>query len=292
MDIRSVQKTGDMKYVYLPTKWCKEQKITANSKVVLEQKDDGSLAVIPGIREKKKAKVVFSIDETDFDIIRKMVVACYINPADAFTISLQKTIDPVKLLDNDGFVALEMVEVDKNKVVCESAVAVSDPESLLRTTIRKIKNVIVVMLNNYHEKLIARYEEEIDRNKLLIGKAVIGALTYRAPIHLKTIDLYYIGLISTYLEGMTDHLILIQKDEKEFLEVVLAAVDGLQGIFEHLDTLTHQKAIDFLTSVGRIKTPLVKDIPTYRKRRIKKYLMNVGEVVLDWAVTKEIEKEG
>ena len=289
MDIRSVQKTGDMKYVYLPTKWCKEQNIGPNSKVVLEQKDDGSLVVVPGLREKKKVRISLSIDETDFDIIQKLIVACYINPADAFTIGLKNTIDPVKLLDK-GLVALEMVEVDKNKVVCESSIAVSDPESLLRTSIRKIKNVIVVMLTNYHEKLVERYEEEIDRNKLLISKAVIGALTYRLPIHLKTIDLYYIGLISTYLEGMADHLITIERSEKEFLEMVLAAMDELQKIFENLEGLSHQKAIDFLNSANKIKTPLVKDIPTYRKRRIKKYLINVGEVVLDWAVTKEIEK--
>lgn len=284
-----MQKTGDMKYVYLPTKWCKEQNIGPNSKVVLEQKDDGSLVVVPGLREKKKVRIALSIDETDFDIIQKLIVACYINPADAFSIALKNTIDPVKLLDK-GLVALEMVEVDKNKVVCESSVVVSDPESLLRTSIRKIKNVIVVMLTNYHEKLIERYEEEIDRNKLLISKAVIGALTYRTPIQLKTIDLYYIGLISTYLEGMADHLITIERSEKEFLEMVLAAMDELQNIFENLEGLTHQKAIDFLNSVNKVKTPMVKDIPTYRKRRIKKYLESVGELVLDWAVTKEIEK--
>ena len=290
MDIRSIQKTGNMKYLYLPTKWCKDQKISANSKVMVEQRNDGSLSIIPEIRERKATNIKLSIDDTDFDIIQKLIVACYINPADSFRIGLKKDIDPIEMLNHKGLVSLEMVEIDKNQVVCESEIKVSDPESLLRTSIRKIKNVLTIMMKNYHKELIERYENEIDRNKLLISKAVIGALTYRTPIHLKTIDLYYVGLISTYLEGMADHLITIEKTEKDFLREVLAAVDGLQKIFESLSMLDHQKAINFIRSVKDIQTPMVKDILTYRKRRIKKYMMNIGEVVLDWAITKEVEK--
>jgi phosphate uptake regulator len=289
MDIRSVQKTGDMKYLYLPTKWCKEQKITANSKVMVEQKSDGSLLIVPELRDRKVANLNLTLDDDDFDIIQKLIVACYINPADSFRISLKKTIDPVKLMENEGLVSLEMVEIDENQVICESEVAVSDPESLLRTSIRKIKNVLIIMMKNNHEKLIARYENEIDRNKLLISKAVIGALTYRAPSRLKSIELHYTGLISTHLEGMADHLIVVEQDN-EFLEQVMDAVDCLQKIFERLDELTHNEAIVFLKKVGEITTPIVKDLDTYRKRRVKKYLVNTGEVLLDWSVTKEVEK--
>ncbi len=290
MDIRSVQKTGDMKYLYLPTKWCKDQKISANSKVMVEQMNDGSLSIIPEIREKKVKNIRLSIDDTDFDVIQKLIVACYINPADSFRISLKRDIDPIEMINHNGLVSLEMVEIDKNQIVCESEVKVSDPESLLRTSIRKIKNVLTIMMKNYHKELIERYENEIDRNKLLISKAVIGALTYHSPTRLKMIELHYIGLISTYLEGMTDHLITIEKEEKEFLQQVMHAVGMLQDIFEQIGTLDHTKALGFLKSANEIDTPLVKDIKTYRKRRVKKYLVNVGEVMLDWAVTKEVEK--
>lgn len=290
MDIRSIQKTGDMKYLYLPTKWCKDQKISANSKVMVEQRNDGSLSIIPEVRERKVTNITLSIEDTDFDIIQKLIVACYINPADSFKIELKRDIDPIEMLNHNGLVSLEMVEIDKNQIVCESEIKVSDPESLLRTSIRKIKNVLTIMMKNYHKELIERYENEIDRNKLLISKAVIGALTYHSPTRLKTIELHYIGLVSTYLEGMTDHLITISQEEKEFLQQVMEAVSALQDIFERIEELDHQKAIAFLKSANSITTPLVKDIKTYRKRRVKKYLVNVGEVVLDWAITKEVER--
>ena len=290
MDIRSIQRTGDMRYVYLPTKWCKEHKIGAGSKVMLEEKDDGSLVVLPELREKKLKRLVLNTDEEDFDIIQKLIVSCYINPAESFKINLKKTIDPVKLLNNKGLTSLELVEIDKNQVICDSALAVSDPESLLRTSIRKIKNMLVVMMKNYHAELIARYEDEIDRNKLLINKAVVSALTYNIPSKLKTIDLYYIGLVSTYLERMVDHLIGLKKTERQFLEHVFKAVDKLQHIFENLEQLDYHKAIEFLRVLRKMKDIEIKDVGTYQKRRIKKYLINVGEVLLDWAITNELEK--
>src|SRR3989344_3472615 len=290
MDIRSVQRTGDMQYVYLPTKWCKDQKIGPNSKVMLEQKDDGSLVVIPKIREKKGKKLELTIDENDLDIIHKLIVACYINPAESFKIHLKKKIDLITLLENKGLTSLESVEMDNNKVICESIPTVSDPQSLLRTSIRKIKNMLVIMMNNYNAELIARYEDEIDRNRLLISKSVVSALTYHQPSNLKTIDLYYIELISTYLEGMADHLIGIERTDKEFLESVRDAVDAVQTLFENLADLDYARAIALLKVVKKIKTPEVKDVKTYRKRRIMKYLESTCEIMLDWSITKEIEK--
>jgi phosphate uptake regulator len=289
MDIRSVQKTGDMRYVYLPTKWCKEQKINSNSKVTIEQQNDGSLLVIPKIREKKPKHLKLHIDEDDLDVIQKLIVACYINPAESFTIDTRKKLNLITMLHNEGLTSLEAVEMDKNKIICESVPTVSDPQSLLRTSIRKIKNMIAIMMKNYHPELIARYENEIDRNRLLISKSVVSALTYHTVSRLKTIDLYYIELVSTYLEGMADHLIGIEKTEKEFLDSVRDAVDALQDIFDNLKELDYEKAIVFLKKVKLIRNNEVKNVETYRKRRIKKYLINVSEVMLDWAITKEIE---
>lgn len=257
---------------------------------MLEQKDDGSLVVIPKIREKKGKKLELTIDENDLDIIHKLIVACYINPAESFKIHLKKKIDLITLLENKGLTSLESVEMDNNKVICESIPTVSDPQSLLRTSIRKIKNMLVIMMNNYNAELIARYEDEIDRNRLLISKSVVSALTYHQPSNLKTIDLYYIELISTYLEGLADHLIGIERTDSEFLESIRDAVDALQTMFENLGELDYMKAIALLKVVKKVKTPEVKDVKTYRKRRIMKYLESTCEIMLDWSITKEIEK--
>jgi len=290
MDIRSVQKTGDMRYVYLPTKWCKDQKISSNSKVMIEQKDDGTLSIIPKMREKKLHHLRLRLEDDDIDILHKLIVACYINPADSFTIELAQPLDVVTLAKNKGLTSLESVELDKNKIICESVPLVSDPQSLLRTSVRKIKNMLVVMMKSDQPELIARYEDEIDRNRLLISKAVVSALTYHFPSKLKTIDLYYIELLSRSIEGMVDHLIGIERTQADFLHSVDKCVDVLQGIFDTFEKLDYLKAIEFLKSVKAIKEIEVKDVKTYRKRRIKKYLTDVSEVLLDWAITKEIEE--
>lgn len=290
MDIRSIQRTGDMRYVYLPTKWCKDQKIDSSSKVMIDLKDDGTLSIIPKIREKKIQKLQLRLESDDIDVLHKLIVACYINPADSFVIELKKPLDVVTLAQHKGLTSLESVELDKDKVICESVPLVSDPQSLLRTSIRKIKNMLVVMSKSSQPELIARYEDEIDRNRLLISKAVVSALTYHHPSKLKTIDLYYIELLSRSLEGMVDHLIGIERTETDFLKSVDNAIDVLQKIFDEFDALDYNRAIVFLESVKVLKEIEVKDVKTYRKRRIKKYLTNVSEVLLDWAITKEIEK--
>ena len=62
MDIRNVQKTGNMHYVYMPTAWCKKNKIASDSKVAIEMNNDGSLTIHPQLVEKKSKELKLTID--------------------------------------------------------------------------------------------------------------------------------------------------------------------------------------------------------------------------------------
>ena len=93
MDIRNVQKTGDMHYVYLPTFWCREHKIGAKSKVSIEYNSDGSILISPGLTEKKPKHLKFNITEDEPEVIHKLVVSSYINPAASFEINMDKEMD-------------------------------------------------------------------------------------------------------------------------------------------------------------------------------------------------------
>src|SRR3989339_786766 len=228
MEIRNVQKTGDMHYLYLPTSWCREHKLGSKSKVSLEQSSDGTLTVSPQITEKKPKHLKFNISEDDQEVIHKLVVACYINPVNSFEINFEKELDFTKLLHQKRLISLE---------------------SLLKTMTRKIKNMITVMMKSYDKQLIERYEDEIDRSKMLIDKSIISSLTFERTTKANTIDLYYISLISQDLERMVDHLICISSKETEFLTLVQETMDQLQSISENTSNLNYKAALQFVKKV-------------------------------------------
>ena len=290
MEIRSIQKTGDMHYLYLPTSWCREHKIGSKSKVSIDQSSDGTLSVSPQITERKPKHLKFNISEDDQEIIHKLVVACYINPVGSFEINFEKELDFTKLLNQKRLISLESVEIDKKQITCHGSISISDPESLLKTMVRKIKNMIVVMQKSYDNELIDRYEDEIDRSKMLIDKSIIGSLAYEKTTKLKTIDLYYISLISKDLERMVDHLILVSSKDTEFLDSIYSVVDQLQSLIENTASLNHKTALQFIKKISKIKNLEVKDIKSYDKERIRLSLTTISEVITDWAITKEIEK--
>ncbi len=289
MEVRNIQKTGDMHYLYLPTSWCREHKIGSKSKVSIEQNSEGTLMISPQITEKKPKNLKFNISEDDQEIIHKLVVACYINPVASFEINFEKEMDYTKLLNQKRLISLESVEIDKKQITCQGAVSVSDPESLLKTMARKIKNMILVMQSSYDKELIGRYEDEIDRSKMLIDKSIISSLAYERTTKLKTIDLYYISLISKDLERMVDHLIKVSGKETDFLDWVHEVIDQLQNILEGAN-LNHKTALQFIRKTIKTKNLEVKDIKSYDKERIRLSLTNIAEVIMDWAITKEIEK--
>ncbi|MBI2124897.1 hypothetical protein HYT92_03840, partial [Candidatus Pacearchaeota archaeon] len=262
----------------------------SKSKVSIEQNSDGTLIVSPQITEKKPKHLKFNISEDDQEIIHKLVVASYINPVASFEINFEKEMDFTKLLNQKRLISLESVEIDKKQITCHGSISISDPESLLKTMVRKIKNMIMVMQSSYDKELIERYEDEIDRSKMLIDKSIISSLAYERTTKLKTIDLYYISLISKDLERMVDHLIQVSSKESDFLNSIFDVIDQLQSIMENTSSLNHKSALQFIKRVSKIKSFEVKDIKSYDKERIRLSLTTIAEVITDWAITREIEK--
>lgn len=289
MEIRNIQKTGDMHYVYLPTSWCREHSLTSKSKVSLDYSSDGSLIVSPQVIEEKPKHLKFNITEDEPEVIHKLVVASYINPVASFEINMDKEMDFTKLLNQKRLISLESVEIDKKQISSDSTVTVSDPSSLLKTMVRKIKNMIIVMSKNYDENLIERYEDEIDRSKMLIDKSVIGSLTSGKSAKLKNIDLYYISLISKELEMMVDRLIRLGGTDKKFLDEIAKPIEILQNILQDTLKLDQKHAMDFAKSVSLIKRIMIKDVKSSNMARVRHSLTTISEVVMDWMVTIKIE---
>jgi len=289
MDIRNIQKTGKMHYIYLPTAWCKRYGINSDSKVSLEISNDGTITVSPHLKEKKLKQINLTIADTDQELITKLIMACYINPTKSFKIELKKETDVAKLLDQKKAISsFEFVELDGNRITYESSVTIDDTSSLLKTMVKKIKNLINIMLTNYNEELINRYEEEIDRSKILINKSVTSALALNMPSNMKAIELYYAAQISQHLERMVDSIILVDKKEVSFLKPILPIIEDINIFLEKIENLDYTKAIDLAKKALAIKSPRIENINSYGKRRIRSNLISVSDVFLDWAITKEL----
>src|SRR3989338_2376934 len=262
MEIRNIQKTGDMHYLYLPTSWCREHGITSKSKVSITNNSDGTLSISPEITEKKPKHLKFTISEDNPEIIHKLVVSSYIHPVSSF-------------------------EIDKKQITSEGTVTVSDPSSLLKTMLRKIKNLIIIIGKNYDKNLIEKYEDEIDRSKMLIDKAVIGSLTMGKTTKLRSIELYYISIISKELERVVDGLICFDSKYQKFLDEITKPIDILQDILHEPLKIDQELAMKFARCVSHIKIPDRKDQKAMD--RIIANLTNISEVVMDWMVTLRIE---
>ncbi len=292
MDLRKIQRTGDMHYVYLPTAWCKEFRISSDSTISLSRGSGGELIISPKVVEKKKKNLQLKIDEDNLDIINKIVVSCYINPVDSFKILLEKPLDQRKLLEQKKLINVELLDIENNSISCESFVTITGCEALLKTMIGKIKNILIIMTKNYNEELIHRYEEEIDKNRMLINKAVISSLTHHRSSRLSTIDLYYISLLAKDLERLADHLIKVDRQDKTYLELTLKAVDALKDLIDpavEKKKIHYNEVLEFTNQIKKIKEETSTNLKNYHKERVRNYLLSAAEVLFDWAITNEVE---
>jgi hypothetical protein len=256
--------------------------------------EDSTLTVSPELQEGKKKQLVLRVKEDNLDVLHKLIIASYLTPAAGFKIILDKPIDYTKLLDQKKLISLELVELNKGSITCESSLLVDDVGSLLKTMIRKIRNMLTIMMKNHTPELVGRYEEEIDRNQLLLDKSITEAFTFHHSSQLKTIELYYISLMSKELERLVDVLYTMKPIDTAYIQSILTIIDYLKDVLAELGAehfaLTSETAIGFIKKVDALETIKVKDVASYEKKRAKELLVNVSEVLVDWALFYELDK--
>ncbi|MBR9699547.1 hypothetical protein GOV09_03780 [Candidatus Woesearchaeota archaeon] len=290
MEIRNIQRTGKMHYVYLPTSWCKKFKINSDTKIAVRENADGSLLITPELKEKGLANIDLTVPSKYKDALINIIMACYVNPTHSFNIKLDKKIDMTSILEQKHIIsALEFVELDGEHVTYESSMTIHEPDSLLKTMVKKIKNLFYVFIEKYDAGLIQKYEEEIDRSKILIQKSVISALVLNQPTTLKSIDMYYTVQLATELERIVDYSILLDPKDKAYLQEVLKIVEKLKDVLENINDLDYIKGASFMKTVLILMKSKGITIKNFNKYRISRLFHSIGEIILDWSISKKIE---
>lgn len=289
METRHVQRTNDMCYLYLPSKWVKQHCLSNKSLVGISINTDGSLGIYPQAAQQKPTSLTLVARNNTVETIHKLLVAAYISPAESFKIKLGKGIDFTEILTHKNLVSLEVVEIDQDTISCESNVHVNEPLSLLTTMIKKIKNIPIIVSKGDHPELIERYEEEVDRSRLLIEKAVISSLMNPTKSKHTGLELHFISVISKELERMVDHYISLKKPSLEFSKKISDLLTNLQNLMENNSSnLRYEAALSFLDELN-FQNVNVVDTATYDQRRIVRAFNNISEILIDWGVIKEIE---
>lgn len=289
MDTHKAQKTGNMYYVYLPSAWCAKHNIKSRSPISLANKSDGTLTLSATPQERSTKKIHLTVASMDQDALIKLIVACYINPLSSFIIECEKETDVVKLLDQKKFIgALDYIEFDGKKITYEAGLGVEDPYSIFTGMIRKIQNLFHVMIHNYNKDLIIRYEDEIDRCKLMIDKAVITCLAQGNTTTLSPVELHYLALLAQHVEQMVDHITSMPENELKYLETIHEVVDVLKQILLNPSKFLYTPILELTQTVSALKNQPVTDLPSYYKRRIRSHLVSICEILLDWSITNQI----
>ena len=289
MDTHKAQKTGNMYYIYLPSAWCAKHAIKSRSPISLLVNPDGTLLLSSAPVAKTPKRLHLSVDTIDQNVLIKLIVACYINPLSSFIIECKKEADITMLLDQKQFIgALDFIEFDGKKITYESGLVVDDPYTLFTGMIRKTQNLIHVITHNYNKELIMRYEDEIDRTKLMINKAVISGLAEGAS-SLSPVELHYLALLAQHVERLVDYMIQIQ--DMKFVENIREYIELIKQLMLDPHELSYPAVLEFTSRVAEMKHAQVSDLSSYYKRRVRSHLGSLSEVLLNWAITKEVMKK-
>ena len=286
MESRKIQRSGTTNYLYLPASWCREHNINTDSIVYLDKSSKGDLIVRPKKSESNLSSLKLDLNDNSPEVINKIIIASYINPVKEFQINLKDSLNPDQILEHKKLLGgLELVDFDESSINCQTSLALSDPDVLLKAMIKKILSIITLIKEDKAHELINRYEEEVDKSNLLIHKAIISTLMYRRESRLRHIDLFYLGTISRLLERMTD--ILISDVNSKLLNTIEDMMKTLLVLF---DELNDQGVIEYINILEKQKLVEVTDLESYKEKRIFSLLGHVSEVLCDWIITNKVDK--
>lgn len=297
MKLRNVQKTGNMHYIYLPSKWCRQKNITLGSRLEVDVDSSGNLVLSTKAKSVEK-NIKVTLNEDDLDIISKVVMGCFLNPVSSFEVNITGRVKHKDLMNCRSLLSTTMIEIDDdNNLYSEPIVTIDNPLSVFLLMVNKAKTLVKIMRDDYDERLVEQYEEEIDWSNTMINKAVIASFMHKRDAKRKLVELHYLSLISNYLERTIDRVVTIGKDgeidtkEKRFLLDIYRILENLYALAKAVqnddyEMFNYKEAVLFAKKVKSLKI----DREIFAEMLVKKSLRYCSEVLIDWAITNQLEQ--
>lgn len=304
MEFRKIQFTGRSSYIIsLPKKWIKENNLKQGDVVPLIVNPDGSITIFPKepkeISEKKELTIS---EEYSPDMAVRLIISAYVQGYDVLEVKFTKELPHYKVKIRKVIQSLPGVEIildEPTRIVGKSLLA--DEEINLREILERINSIIVSMFEDLYfmkksqtKELIRDIndlENELDRFYFLTIRAVNKILSKRSLIEesgivKRSFDLIGILFMVRNIERIGDHIIRIAENFDYDIEVEYVK----EMYIEMLSQITKKdlKKIDSLMLALKEKIKQIdykKSIAMDSYRRILEYLENIGETIINMALS-------
>ncbi|NJE85200.1 phosphate uptake regulator PhoU [Thermococcus sp. CX2] len=304
MEFRKIQFTGRSSYIIsLPKKWVKEHSLKQGDVVPLTLNPDGSITIFPKEpKEVSEKKILYMSKEYSPDMAVRLVISAYIQGYDVLEIHFAEEMPIYKVKIRKVLQSLPGVEIildEPQRMVAKSLL--DEEEVNLAELLSRIRSLIISMLGDLELLISSPSEEEIlrdindlenelDRFYFLIIRAVNRLLTKRgvteeSGIIKRTFDLLGILFIVRNIERIGDHIMRIAENPSEI------NVPYLKEKFSQMMAQIEERD---LGKIDKLMLELKEEISSidYRQsialesyRRILEYLENIGETIINMALS-------
>ena len=275
MEQRKLIKFGTSSHVLsLPSSWLKKNKLGKGNMIYLQENNNGELILSSSISESELKKITIISDNKHFKRLSKEIFSAYINNYGIIVIT-GKNLDSIrdeirKMLH--GFVALEIIEEDKEKIIAKGFVNIKDVS--INENIRRMDVIIRSMIDEMKKSVSsdiwnAIYKKDHDVNKFfyLLMRTLKGAMYdpgLMRSLGIKNENLFSFWIICENLEDIGDEVKRVSRfiaggklnaNEKNKLENIFDEIEKL-----YLDAMKsyYKKDKELAFSVDSKKDELIE----------------------------------
>ncbi len=304
MEFRKVQFTGRSSYIIsLPKKWVIENGLKQGDVIPLSINSDGSITIFPKEpREVSEEKILEISKEYSPDMAVRLVISAYIQGYDILEIRFSEEMPIYKVKIRKVLQSLPGVEIVMDEYQRMVAKSLLDEEEVnLAELLNRIKSLVLSMLGDLELLInspgdgeilrdINDLENELDRFYFLIIRAVNRLLSKRevteeSGMIKRSFDLLGILFIVRNIERIGDHITRISENpgrinvsylREKFNEMMVQVEERNLGKIDRLmlELKAKVRGIDYRQSIA---------LESYR--RILEYLENIGETVINMALS-------
>lgn len=323
MEIRKLQLTGGSSLaITLPKKWADHFGLKSKDAVVIYSQKSGVLIIQPARHKKQLFKTVLKIDGLTKDMLTRELIAYYISGADEITISGQRiTHDQRNRIRevSHSLIGYEIIDESSEEVFIKNIF-----DATKFPIIQNVGKMFVIAESMFNDAIKAITQNnkplasdvidrdfEIDKLQLAIMRqfyTLIQGRVYDEEIGLSQVDLNYYENVATQLERIADHAVkiakaviiadkklesLVSSHIKNVAKIVLPLLKYSEEMVQKLDkTLAHKilnknPEIESILSVDKAVKSFEEMIVTDSLDRLRGYVMNIAEITIDQAITKE-----
>ena len=304
MEFRKIQFTGRSSYIIsLPKKWVLEHNLAQGDVVPLSINPDGSITIFPKEPKEVSERKVLTISRRfSPDMAVRLAISAYIQGYDVLEVVFTEEMPIYKVKVRKVLQSLPGVEIildEPQRIVAKSLL--DEDEINISELLGRIRSLIVSMLGDLELLIsspgdgeilrdITDLENELDRFYFLIIRAVNRLLSKRSVtegsgVIRRTFDMLGILFIVRNIERIGDHITRISENPSEinvpylkekFIEMMAQIEERDLGKIDRLmlELKKEIRSIDYRQSIA---------LESYR--RILEYLENIGETIINMALS-------